>query len=239
MRRAWSKPRADCWGGLPRCACAGTVSKLACTPGAGASGQPPVRRCPSSCPSCRRGPGRMLSTCSCHCPPPRCWPLSTDSARSNGHPLPAGVVMCGRWSMSPSQVGSPRCAHHLTALTLSLESALRREGAEARADVEKAQSLARGLLADVREIVADNEPVDVEASLKELATNVPRPRVHLQVEEGLTLSHVILRCAQEIVTNALTVDADVVIAAADLLRVASPEEVTAAPSSTHACQPPR
>ncbi|PYQ53008.1 MAG: hypothetical protein DMF59_02955 [Acidobacteria bacterium] len=92
--------------------------------------------------------------------------------------------------------------HHLTALTLNLESALRREGAEARADVEKAQSLARGLLADVREIVADNEPVDVEASLKELATNVPRPRVHLQVEEGLTLSHVILRCAQEIVTNA-------------------------------------
>src|SRR5437667_268138 len=46
--------------------------------------------------------------------------------------------------------------HHLTALTLNLESALRREGAEARADVEKAQSLARGLLADVREIVADN-----------------------------------------------------------------------------------
>ncbi len=92
--------------------------------------------------------------------------------------------------------------HHLTALTLNLESALLREGAEARADVEKAQSLARGLLADVREIVADSEPVDVEASLKELATNVPRPRVHLQVEEGLTLSHVILRCAQEIVTNA-------------------------------------
>ena len=92
--------------------------------------------------------------------------------------------------------------HHLTALTLNLESALRRDSVEARADVEKAQSLARGLLADVREIVADSAAVDVEASLKELATNVPRPRIHMQIEEGLTLSHVILRCAQEIVTNA-------------------------------------
>ncbi|HEY8180885.1 MAG TPA: histidine kinase [Thermoanaerobaculia bacterium] len=92
--------------------------------------------------------------------------------------------------------------HHLTALTLNLESALLREGEEARADVEKAQALARSVLTDVRAIVANSEPADIEASLKALATNVPKPRVHLQLEEGLELSHIMLRCAQEIVTNA-------------------------------------
>jgi signal transduction histidine kinase len=92
--------------------------------------------------------------------------------------------------------------HHLTALTLNLESALLRDGAEAKADVETAQALARSALTDVRAIVAASEPADIEASLKALATNVPKPRVHLQLEEGLQLSHVMLRCAQEIVTNA-------------------------------------
>jgi signal transduction histidine kinase len=69
-------------------------------------------------------------------------------------------------------------------------------------DVEKAQALARGVLADVRAIVADSPPEDIEASLRQLVTNVPKPHVHLELESGLKLSHVILRCAQEIVTNA-------------------------------------
>jgi signal transduction histidine kinase len=92
--------------------------------------------------------------------------------------------------------------HHLTALTLNLESALLRDGTEAIADVEKAQGLARRLLADVRAIVADSPTTDIEASLRQLVTNVPKPHVHLELESGLQLSHVILRCAQEIVTNA-------------------------------------
>ncbi|HXH40040.1 MAG TPA: histidine kinase, partial [Thermoanaerobaculia bacterium] len=45
--------------------------------------------------------------------------------------------------------------HHLTALTLNLEAALVRTEGAAHGDVEKAQSLARTLLADVRAIVAE------------------------------------------------------------------------------------
>src|SRR5436190_5152512 len=50
--------------------------------------------------------------------------------------------------------------HHLTALTLNLEAALRRTAGEAHADVEKAQTLARRLLGDVRAIVADQRSDD-------------------------------------------------------------------------------
>ena len=97
--------------------------------------------------------------------------------------------------------------HHLTALTLNLESALVRADGEAKADVQKAQMLARGLLADIRAIVAGDaveEEIDLTKSLQDMALNVPQPRVHLQVDnlEGVSSAHVILRCAQEIVTNA-------------------------------------
>jgi len=97
--------------------------------------------------------------------------------------------------------------HHLTALTLNLESALVRADGEAKADVQKAQMLARGLLADIRAIVAGDaveEEIDLAKSLQDMALNVPQPRVHLQVDnlEGVSSAHVILRCAQEIVTNA-------------------------------------
>lgn len=95
--------------------------------------------------------------------------------------------------------------HHLTALTLNLESALVRGNGEARADVEKAQTLARGLLADVRSIVAGDESdgrFDLVKSLQTLVTNIPQPRIHVEVGGDVRSSHVILRCAQEIVTNA-------------------------------------
>ena len=74
--------------------------------------------------------------------------------------------------------------HHLTALTLNLESALVRADGEAKADVQKAQTLARGLLADIRAIVAGDaveEEIDLTKLLESLALNVPQPRVHLQV----------------------------------------------------------
>jgi signal transduction histidine kinase len=100
--------------------------------------------------------------------------------------------------------------HRLTALTLNLEAVLHcTQGAE-RARVELCQSLARQLLSDVREIVAESrtrENVAVEQALQALTNAVPRPRVHLNVAEGIRIfdpeaAHVLLRCVQEITTNA-------------------------------------
>jgi signal transduction histidine kinase len=99
--------------------------------------------------------------------------------------------------------------HHLTAMTLNLEAALRRTEGEARQDVEIAQGLARKVLADVRSIVADKrseDGVDLAHALKTLVDGVPRPRVHLHVDSPIRVDaergHILLRCAQEIVTNA-------------------------------------
>jgi signal transduction histidine kinase len=100
--------------------------------------------------------------------------------------------------------------HRLTALTLNLEAALQRTQGPARTNVETAQSLARELLADVREIVADSrtrDGVHVAHALQTLVSAVPRPRVHLEIAESLRIAdperaHILLRCTQEIVTNA-------------------------------------
>src|SRR5438105_6349593 len=71
--------------------------------------------------------------------------------------------------------------HRLTTLTLNLEAALQRTQGPAKDSVEMAQSLARQLLADVREIVADSggrDGVQLEQALQTLVSAVPRPRVH-------------------------------------------------------------
>lgn len=98
--------------------------------------------------------------------------------------------------------------HRLTALTLNLEAALRRIDGPARQNVETAQSLARELLADVREIVAAT-PSDGEwtTGLERLIDSIPRPHVHLQIASELRIDdpsrrHILLRAVQEIVTNA-------------------------------------
>ncbi|HYL05778.1 MAG TPA: histidine kinase dimerization/phosphoacceptor domain-containing protein, partial [Thermoanaerobaculia bacterium] len=74
--------------------------------------------------------------------------------------------------------------HRLTALTLNLEAALQRTAGPAKASVETAQALARELLGDVRDIVADfqaRDGVHVAHALQTLVGAVPRPRVHLQI----------------------------------------------------------
>jgi signal transduction histidine kinase len=100
--------------------------------------------------------------------------------------------------------------HHLTALTLNLEAALVRTEGAAHADVEKAQSLARTLLGDVRAIVANQQAddcLDLSRALRTLVAELPRPRVHLDVADALRVDDpeqglVIVRCVQEVVTNA-------------------------------------
>lgn len=100
--------------------------------------------------------------------------------------------------------------HHLTALSLNLEAALQLTSGAAHSSVATAQSLARRVLTDVREIVAASrarDGINLAEALSTLVDVVPRPRIHLDVPVDLRTpdperAHTLLRCAQEIVTNA-------------------------------------
>ena len=101
--------------------------------------------------------------------------------------------------------------HHLTALTLNLEAALQKTSGDARASVDTAQSIARSLLGDVRNIAAamrNGTNVDLAEVLRPLIGNVPRPSIHLEIADDVKLrdperAHIVVRCTQEIVTNAV------------------------------------
>jgi len=100
--------------------------------------------------------------------------------------------------------------HHLTALALNLEAAMHRTGSESRARLETAQKLAKSLLGDVRNIASAMQcgtALDLEKVLRPLIDDVPRPRVHLEVADGIRVedperANIVVRCTQEIVTNA-------------------------------------
>jgi signal transduction histidine kinase len=98
--------------------------------------------------------------------------------------------------------------HHLAGLSLNLEALARREAPDPA--LETARSLTRRLLDDVESVVdalARDRGVDLGRALAALAGEIPRPRIHVAAE-GLALpdperAHVLLRCCQEIVTNAV------------------------------------
>jgi signal transduction histidine kinase len=100
-----------------------------------------------------------------------------------------------------------RLGHHLTALNLNLEAAARAGNAEA---LEAARGVGKTLLAEVRaavEELRDPERLDVCAALRTLAEELSHPRLHVRAPETLALrdprcAAAVLRCAQEIVTNA-------------------------------------
>ena len=101
--------------------------------------------------------------------------------------------------------------HHLTALSLNLEVAGHLVEGKAQEHVNQAHTLARLLLSDVREAVSrlrTDDAIDMAATLLPLADNVagleivldmPRPFLLDDPERG----HVMLRCTQEIITNAV------------------------------------
>jgi signal transduction histidine kinase len=101
--------------------------------------------------------------------------------------------------------------HHLTAMSLNLEVAAHQTTGEARDNVRTAQSLARLLLGDIREIaysMKQGRATDIVEGLARLAEIVPVPAVHIEVLPGMQVgdprsSHALLRCAQEFVTNSI------------------------------------
>lgn len=101
--------------------------------------------------------------------------------------------------------------HHLTALSLHLETARHAPAAEAAAHVETAHALTKGTLQEVRRVVTrlrEEPAVDLAGALAELAAGIGAPAVHLAVPDRLRLddperAHALLRCAQEMLTNAV------------------------------------
>jgi len=101
--------------------------------------------------------------------------------------------------------------HHLTALSLNLEVASHTAEGKTKEHVDRAGSIARLLLSDVREVVSDmrqNDRVDLREAIRELASGVPEPAIHLDIPDELSLTdpkraQILLRCAQEVITNAV------------------------------------
>jgi signal transduction histidine kinase len=101
--------------------------------------------------------------------------------------------------------------HDLTALGLQLEIATHVDGDAAKTHLGKAQDVTARLLSNVREVVgamrADAGP-DLVPALQGLVRDVPGLTIHLDVPDELVVddparAQCVLRCVQEIVTNAL------------------------------------
>jgi len=102
--------------------------------------------------------------------------------------------------------------HHLTALQLHLDLACRKAGDSAGAELLTAHSLARELLAQVREVVgaerADRADggVDLRRALERLCAGIPQPAIRLQVADNLAVhspavAYALFCCIQEAVSN--------------------------------------
>jgi len=101
--------------------------------------------------------------------------------------------------------------HHLTALSLNLEVAGHITEGQAQEHVRQAHTLAKLLLTDVREAVSqlrESGAIDLAAALRPLTERVPSLDIHLQIDDPFSVedperAHVLLRCTQEIITNAV------------------------------------
>lgn len=101
--------------------------------------------------------------------------------------------------------------HHLTALHLHLDLALRQQGAAAPPALQTARTLAQSLLAQVRTVVGaerQSQRIALREALAALCSGIPAPRIALAVEEGLeiesaALAHALFCCVQEAISNAV------------------------------------
>jgi signal transduction histidine kinase len=100
--------------------------------------------------------------------------------------------------------------HHLTALSLQLDVASRLTSGPAASHVEEAHAIAKLLLSDVREVVSqmrDSSHLDLAAAVRALAGGAATLAIHLDMPEAVHVddaaqAHALLRCVQEIITNA-------------------------------------
>jgi signal transduction histidine kinase len=101
--------------------------------------------------------------------------------------------------------------HHLTALSLNLEVAGHLSEGKVQEHVRQAHTLARLLLTDVREAVSrlrEDGTVELGIALRTLIEGVSSLEIHLEMPQPFTVedperANVLLRCTQEIITNAV------------------------------------
>ena len=101
--------------------------------------------------------------------------------------------------------------HHLTALSLNLEVASHVSEGKSLEHVQKAQTLTKLLLSDVRETVStmrEDMALNLTHALGLLTRDVPGLKIHLTLPPDLVLddpnrAQVIVRCVQEVITNTL------------------------------------
>ena len=101
--------------------------------------------------------------------------------------------------------------HHLTALSLNLEVAGHLTEGRAQEHVRQSHTLAKLLLTDVREAVSemrDEGAIDLSGAVRTLVEGVPALDIRLDLSDPLSIddperAHVLLRCTQEIITNAV------------------------------------
>lgn len=99
--------------------------------------------------------------------------------------------------------------HHLTALSLNLEVATHLSSDPAVVHVRQAQTVAKLLLSDVREVVSqlrESDSIDLSEALASLIEGVPGLDIELDLPEQFSVgdprrAQVLLRCAQEVITN--------------------------------------
>jgi signal transduction histidine kinase len=104
-----------------------------------------------------------------------------------------------------------RLGHRLTALNLNLEAAARAGPTGAADALAAARAVGKELLSEVRatveELRDESERLDLSVALRTLGEQLPGLRVHVTAPQSLQLRDprpalAVLRCAQEIVTNA-------------------------------------
>jgi signal transduction histidine kinase len=101
--------------------------------------------------------------------------------------------------------------HHLTALSLQLDVAARKIDGPVADHVQAAHAITRLLLTDLRSVVGqlrDRGHIDLSGAIRSLEAMDGLPRVHVDVPDTLCVespgqANALLRCAQEIVTNAV------------------------------------
>jgi len=101
--------------------------------------------------------------------------------------------------------------HHLTALNLHLNLALRQTEEARLASLNLSSELAASLLAEVRDIVAKErreQDIDLRHALESLCAGIPQPRIHINFAVALKLhtpasAHTLFCCIQEAISNAM------------------------------------
>lgn len=98
--------------------------------------------------------------------------------------------------------------HHLTALNLHLDLALRQSADAAPASLRTSRELASSLLAEVRTVVSSerHERIDLRAAITTLCSGIPEPAISLAFDEqpdmaSPVLAHTLFFCVQEAITN--------------------------------------